>query len=180
MFTIFIVNFVILTGPVIRHITRRRELKCSKNVWICLAMVWRRNCNRNIEIFKLSRMCSLINLVTFNTLNHGANTYFPTYFYQDLNWCTAYRTTHPHRACSKIMRLAYNGNYEPQIRRRLSLNKILTKALKGLWTIWKSAHTLYIVIKNYVHLMITIQNITWLNLTVWQPTARVRGTLDSH
>jgi hypothetical protein len=31
-----------------------------------------------------------------------------------------------------------------------------------------------------VHLMFTIQEITWLNLTVWQPTARARLTLDSH
>jgi hypothetical protein len=31
-----------------------------------------------------------------------------------------------------------------------------------------------------VHLMITIQNTTWLNLAAWQPTAWARGTLDSH
>jgi hypothetical protein len=42
-----------------------------------------------------------------------------------------------------------------------------------------------------VHLMITIQKVTsifpsvsrlttWLNLAAWQPTARARGTLDSH
>jgi hypothetical protein len=31
-----------------------------------------------------------------------------------------------------------------------------------------------------IHLMITIQNATWLNLTAWQRTVRARGTLDSH
>jgi hypothetical protein len=42
-----------------------------------------------------------------------------------------------------------------------------------------------------VHLMITIEEVTsnvqsvprltaWLSLTVWQPTARARGTLDPH
>jgi hypothetical protein len=31
-----------------------------------------------------------------------------------------------------------------------------------------------------VHLMITIHLATWLNLTPWQPTARARGTLESH
>jgi hypothetical protein len=36
--------------------------------------------------------------------------------------------------------------------------------------------------KAIVDLMNTIQEITWLNLTAWQPTAKVRarGTLDSH
>jgi hypothetical protein len=31
-----------------------------------------------------------------------------------------------------------------------------------------------------VHLIITTQNPTWLNLTAWQPTARTRGAQDSH
>jgi hypothetical protein len=31
-----------------------------------------------------------------------------------------------------------------------------------------------------VHLLITIQKVTWLNLTAWQPTVRARGTLGSH
>jgi hypothetical protein len=31
-----------------------------------------------------------------------------------------------------------------------------------------------------VHLMITIQEVAWLNLTAWQLTARDKGTLDSH
>jgi hypothetical protein len=31
-----------------------------------------------------------------------------------------------------------------------------------------------------VHLMITIQKVTWLHLTAWQPTARARGKLDLH
>ena len=39
------------------------------------------------------------------------------------------------------MRLAYNGNYEPQISGRLSRIGILTKIVKGLWVLWKGPHT---------------------------------------
>jgi hypothetical protein len=43
---------------------------------------------------------------------------------------------------------------------------------------------LYSVIQNdqkvSVHLRITIQKVTSKYVTAWQPTARARGTLDSH
>jgi len=50
---IFLVIFLILTGSVTCHITRRREFECSRNVWVCSALVWKRNYNWHVEIFKV-------------------------------------------------------------------------------------------------------------------------------
>jgi len=109
---------------------------------ICSALVWIRNYNRHVEIFKVVLNVFSSNFCNFQRFKSRC-LYVPptlTYFCQDLNWCTPYRTGHLHRRYSKTMRLAYNVNCEPQISGRLSHIGILTKTVKGLWAIWKSPH----------------------------------------
>jgi hypothetical protein len=73
--------------------------------------------------------------------------------------------------------LTVNLTYEVQV---LLLVALHSRTHKARFTSGNVHYITWGDQKASVHLMITIQKATWLNLTALEPTARARGTLESH